>query len=154
MPDRTRCSRPNLEQVRSTVDTIRARCDERVDVNKALARANNRALRIADPMAPELTIEQTETLCDIGLDRDRYKLHYYLSQTVEGVQHYRFDYFLAHTIWNTKKVWSKFDGAFPEKDPVSNLYEPYATDGEALKQRLDDIMKNDSVSLLHLSDAT
>ncbi|MCU7918725.1 MAG: hypothetical protein KZQ95_10255 [Candidatus Thiodiazotropha sp. (ex Epidulcina cf. delphinae)] len=102
--------------------------------------------RLENDLRPETrmcTDEQVARLAYLGLDRDLYKLHYYLSQKIDGRRQENIEYFIQDTIRATNESWFKFTTLFPKVPHITNLYPIYKLNGMTLKHELENIMQSD-----------
>jgi len=101
--------------------------------------------RLESDLRPETRIcsdEQSHRLVHLGLDRDLYKLYYYLSEKLHGKRPEDLEYFIEDSIRDTNESWSKFISPFPKVQHIGNLYGVYKKQGEAYKLELQEIMES------------
>lgn len=105
--------------------------------------------RLEHDLKPEtrrLSGEQASKLAELGLDRDLYKLYYYISEKLEGNRKEDLEYFIADSVRDTNQVWLKFISPFPGVPHIGNLYGVYKNHGGSLKADLAEILSNEEMS--------
>ena len=100
--------------------------------------------RLREDLKPETrkcTSDQAKRLASIGLDRDLYKLYYYMCGKLEDKRPESIATFITESIRDTNDVWSEFISPFPRVEHIGDLYEIYTKNGESLKQKLEEIVQ-------------
>ena len=95
------------------------------------------------PESRRCSSEQAARLAELGLDRDLYKLYYYLCEKLDGRRLEDVGVYLAESIRDTNNAWSKFKSPFPRVPRISELYGAYSNNGESLKLQLDGILNEE-----------
>ena len=103
-------------------------------------------IRLEEDLRPESRMcsdEQATRLADLGLDRDLYKLYYYMCEKLEGRRLEGIATFIAESIRDTNDAWSKFKSPFLRVPRIGDLYGIYTNNGESLKLKMEEILKED-----------
>lgn len=103
-------------------------------------------IRLEEDLRPESRIcsnEQAKRLANLGLDRDLYKLFYYMCEKLDGRRRENIGVFIAESIRATNDAWSKFKSPFPRVPRFGDLYGIYTNNGESLKLLLEKILEDD-----------
>jgi hypothetical protein len=106
-------------------------------------------IRLENDLRPESRIisdEQAINIADLGLDRDLYKLYYYMCEKIEGRRREGINFFIEDSIRITNIVWSKFKSPFPMVSQIGDLYGIYSSQEKSLEQKLEEIFNNDKLS--------
>ncbi len=106
--------------------------------------------RLENDLKPEtrmLSEEQASKLADLGLDRDLYKLYYYISEKLDGNRKEDLDFFIGDSVRDTNRAWSKFVSPFPRVPHIGNLYGVYKNHGGSLKRDLVQILENEETNI-------
>jgi len=102
-----------------------------------------RMLNAIEPETVKCTPEQGIKLADLGLDRDLYKLYFIASEIIDGRRRGGIGVFIAESIRSTSQVWSKFRSPFQNVPRIGDLYGVYTSNGESLKDQLEEMLKED-----------
>lgn len=103
-------------------------------------------IRLEEDLRPEsrrCSDEQAIRLAELGLDRDLYKLYYFMCEKLDGRRHEDIGTFMAESIIGTNNAWSQFKSPFPRVERIGDLYGNYTKNGESLKQELEKILEED-----------
>ena len=103
-------------------------------------------IRLEEDLRPESRMcsnEQAVRLAELGLDRDLYKLYYFMCEKLDGRRIEDVGTFMAESIIGTNDAWSKFKSPFPRVERIGDLYGNYTNNGESLKLELEKILKED-----------
>jgi hypothetical protein len=95
------------------------------------------------PETRKLSDEQANTLCNIAIDRDLYKLFHLICKRIDGVETQDISLFLQESIIDTTGTWAKFKSPFPQAPCIADLYTVYSNNGAHLKTELEEIMEGD-----------
>lgn len=87
--------------------------------------------------------EQGTQLANLGFDRDLYKLYYIASEIIDGRRRESVGVFIAESIRDTNQVWSNFRSPFQNVPRIGDLYGIYTSNGESLKEQLEEMIKED-----------
>ena len=134
----------------------RQRYDKLTGNYDSLSKSYNCIERNLVPESREVSHDQAVKLAELGLDRDLYKLYYYMCEKVDGRRPESVATFIAESIGDTNKVWTKFTSPFPRVPCISDLYGVYMNNGGTLKLELEKIFETDVPSeekkdqILHL----
>ena len=105
-------------------------------------------IRLEKNLQPEsrmCSYEQAIKLADIGLDRDLYKLYYYMCEKIEGRRREEISFFIEDSIRITNSVWSKFKSPFPKVPHIGDLYGVYSTQENSLEEKLKGIFNTEKL---------
>lgn len=86
---------------------------------------------------------QITKLAHLGLDRDLYKLFYYICAKLDGRRVEDLNTFVADSIRDTNETWSNFRSPFPKVPRIGDLYGYYKNNGGNLKVQLEEIMNSE-----------
>lgn len=98
------------------------------------------------PETRSLSEEQAASLAEVGLDRDLYKLYYYICQKLDGKRVEDLDFFISDSIRKTNQAWAQFISPFPQVPCISDLYGVYKNHGGSLKRDLALILEDSDYS--------
>ncbi len=125
-------------------------CEELQSEHEELKRNYNQLkeayIRLENDLRPEsrmMSEEQSGKLAYIALDRDLYKLYYYLCEKIDNKRVEDISFFIEDSIQNTNLTWSKFTTPFPQVPRISNLYGTYKNSGTKLKTKMEEIINSD-----------
>lgn len=96
-----------------------------------------------DPKSRVMSEEQARSLCHVGLDRDLYKLYYYVQRRVMGKENTEIALILHDTIIDTNKTWSSFTSPFPLVPRISDLFSVYTNAGGQLSEGLEATLREE-----------
>ena len=119
----------------------RKRYDKLVEDYNSLSSSYSCIERNLVPESREVSHDQAVKLAELGMDRDLYKLYFYLCEKIDGKRPESISTFIAESIGDTNKVWAKFTSPFPRVPCISDLYEIYLNKGGNLKLELDEIIE-------------
>lgn len=103
-------------------------------------------IRLEEDLRPESRMcsdEQAVRLAELGLDRDLYKLYYFMCEKLDGRRLENVGTFMAESIRDTNDAWSKFKSPFLRVPRIGDLYGIYTNNGESLKVELEKIFQED-----------
>lgn len=103
-------------------------------------------IRLEEDLRPESRMcsdEQAIRLAELGLDRDLYKLYYFMCEKLDGRRLEDVGTFMAESIIGTNDAWSKFKSPFLRVPRIGDLYGIYTNSGESLKVELEKILQED-----------
>lgn len=95
------------------------------------------------PESRECSKDQGTQLANLGLDRDLYKLYYYMSEKIDGRRREGIGTFIAESIRETNQAWAKFKSPFRNVPRIGDLYGVYTNSGESLKAQLEEIFEEE-----------
>jgi len=107
-------------------------------------RLSENYIRLENDLRPESRMcreEQARNLVDLGLDRDLYKLYYYMCAKLDSRRLEDVCAFVEESISATNEAWSKFKSPFMKVPRIGDLYGIYTNSGESLKLELEEILK-------------
>lgn len=91
----------------------------------------------------ECSIGQTTKLAFLGLDRDLYKLYYYMCGKLDRIRVENIGTFITESVRDTNETWEQFKSSFPRVERIGNLYAVYTNSGESLNVRLEEILSEE-----------
>jgi len=103
-------------------------------------------IRLEEDLRPESRMcskEQAIRLAELGLDRDLYKLYYFMCEKLDSRRHEDVGTFMAESIIGTNDAWAKFKSPFPRVERIGELYGNYTNNGESIKLELEKILEED-----------
>jgi hypothetical protein len=103
-------------------------------------------IRLESDLRPESRMcsnDQISRIAHLGLDRDLYKLFFFLAQKIDGRRQENVEVFIQESIRETNETWSKFTSPFPKVPYISNLYKIYKFNGEKFQNELESIIASD-----------
>jgi hypothetical protein len=98
------------------------------------------------PETRQLSPDQASKIADVGLDRDLYKLYYYIREMLDGRKDEDIEFFVNDTIQLTNRLWQKFISPFPRVPCISNLYGVYSNHGTTMRRQLESILNDEQMS--------
>jgi hypothetical protein len=117
--------------------------DELLDNYTELSRNYQRLEEHLRPESRMCSKEQGTQLANLGLDRDLYKLQYYMSEKIDGRRREDVGTFIAESIRSTNEAWSKFKSPFQNVPRIGDLYGVYTNGGESLKVQLEEMFQEE-----------
>lgn len=103
-------------------------------------------IRLEEDLRPESRMcsdEQAVRLAELGLDRDLYKLYYFMCEKLDSRRLENVGTFMAESIIGTNDAWSKFKTPFLRVPRIGDLYGIYTNNGESLKLKLNEILNEE-----------
>jgi hypothetical protein len=122
----------------------RERYDKLIENYNSLSKNYNHLEENLRPESRMCSPDQARNLAELGLDRDLYKLYYYMCEKVDGRRPESIATFIAESIRHTNDVWLKFKSPFLRVPHIGDLYGIYTNNGESLKQELEKIFEEKS----------
>ena len=121
----------------------RERYDELVGNYNSLSKSYDIIESNLIPEKREISHEQAKGLANIGLDRDLYKLYYFMRGKLEDRRPESMGTFIAESIRDTNDVWSNFVSPFPNVERIGDLFAIYTNSGESLRLKLEEVLQED-----------
>ena len=103
-------------------------------------------VRLETDLRPEIRMisqDQATKLAYIGLDRDLYKLYYYMCEKLDGRRIEDIGFFIEDSIRDTNESWAKFTSPYPKVPRISDLYGVYKNKGQSRKLELEKVINSD-----------
>jgi hypothetical protein len=86
--------------------------------------------------------DQAVALADLGLDRDLYKLMYYLREKLEGRRTDDLKFFINDSLLDTSRKWERFIAPFAKYPHIGELYPSYETGGYEIENKLNQLLED------------
>ena len=96
-----------------------------------------------NPESRSISTEQARVLCHIALDRDLYKLYFYVVRKLDGYYPEKVNNIVSSSILDTNQTWSKFISPFKKVPRISDLYGIYRNEGSKLVEYIEGILNSD-----------
>lgn len=129
-----------------------SQCEEIRKQNRELRNAitdlNNSYSMLENDLRPHTRViskEQASALANLGLDRDLYKLSYYMREKILGKKDADISTFVRDSILSTNQLWNMFVSPFPKHKNISELYDIYSMNGRPIEIELERIMNNNKL---------
>lgn len=90
-----------------------------------------------------LNKDEALALCDIGLERDLYKLYTLLCWKIDGERKESIGNSILHTVSNTNGVWARFTTPFSDAKYIKDSLVFYKDNGSNLGLEIEDIMNKE-----------
>lgn len=121
----------------------RERYDKLVENYNSLSKSYDIVESNLIPERREISRDQAKGLANIGLDRDLYKLYFFMRGKLEDKRPESMATFIAESIRDTNDVWSRFVSPFPNVVHIGDLFAIYTNSGESLKLKLEEVLQAD-----------
>jgi hypothetical protein len=129
------------ERDKKWVELLQEKYDQLVKDYGELATSYFKLEQSLDPQKREMSSSQAQKLCNIALDRDLYKLKHYFCQMIDGDREPIIDESFRDTVMESKALWNEFNPPFPKVNHIDELYEPYVTNGQTIKAKIQPILE-------------
>lgn len=131
----------NYSQLTNNLENVwKMHCESPQTDYKSLRTDYERVLGELDPKQRSLDNEQARALCHACLDRDLYKLFYFVREKIRGREQRSVESHLQETILDTRYAWNQFKSPFPTVLKIFNLFGIYKDSGSSLVQNINSLI--------------